>query len=414
MPAQTVVQILDSGLNLIATLPALYPLDSAGNILRYSNELDDVGTCNFRVSAKDTVHSVYGDIFEPHINWVRIVRAGFTVWQGAIIDNVVRGADFLEITAATPLWYLNKILVNRSSNNPATGQADQIYRIFSSGTMGDAVTAMMNETITNFQGANKGHPLSNLTIGTIGNPNYPPNMTDGNNPPNKLSGGWNFGNGLTSPELQFDFHTILYILKSFGAYTYSDFYIDNNLVFNFVPFQGNDLTQQVTFRWGGQSNIPSNITNFNLPRLGERMVNDLYGIAVDPNGLVLHYEQQDQSSISTNGSLQGVAAYSDVKDQATLNARLEAELPLISTPNAAAISVTLNEKGYPIGLFNIGDIINLNIQDKAVTFNDNRRIVGYTVVLHDTGREMTTVQTNQVLPFQFAQAGGTNQTAVTT
>lgn len=410
----TQVQILDNSLNLITTLPSLYPLDSAGNILRYSSELDDYGTCSFRVSAKDTVHSTYGDIFAPHANWVRIVRSGTIVWQGAIIDNLRRGSDFLEIQAATPLWYLNKILVNRSSNNPATGQADQIYRIFNSGTMAAAVTAIINETITNFQGANKGHPLANMTLGTATNPTYPPNMTDGNNPPNKLTGGWNFGNGITSPQLQFDFHTILYILKSFGAYTYSDFYMDNNLVFNFVPFQGNDLTQQVTFNWGGQSNIPSNIINFNIPRLGERMVNDLYGIAVDPNGLVLHYDQQDQSSISTNGLLQGVAAYSDVKDQATLNARIQAELPLVSTPNAAAISITLNEKGYPLGFYNVGDIVNIQITEKAVSFNDNRRIVGITTVLHNTGREITTVQTNQVLPFQFALAGGTDSTAVTT
>jgi hypothetical protein len=411
---QTQVQVLDSSLNVIAPLPALYPLDKTGNILRYSDELDEFGQCTFRVSTKDTVHATYGDILVPHKNWIRIIRGGTTVWQGAIIDNLRRGAEFIEIQAATPLWYLNKILVNRSSNNPATGQADSVYRIFNSGTMASAVTAIINETITNFQGANGTHPLSSMTLGTVTNPNYPPNMTDGNSPPNKLTGGWNFGNGTTGPQLQFDFHSILYILKSMGAYTFSDFYLDNNLVFNFTPFRGNNLINQITFRWGGASNIPSNIVDYNLPRLGERMVNDLYGIAVDPNGLVLHFDQRDEGSISTYGLMQGVAAYSDVKDQATLNARVEAELPLISAPDNAAISVTLNEKGYPLGLYNIGDIVNLQITDRAISFNDNRRIVGYTVLLHNTGREMTTVQTNKVLPWQFALAGGTNQTATTT
>lgn len=414
MSAQTQVQILDSGLNFITALPALYPLDKSGNILRYSDELDDFGQCTFRVSAKDTVHATYGDIFVPHENWVRIVRGGITVWQGAIIDNLRRGAEFIELQCATPLWYLNKILVNRTSNNPATGQADSIYRIFSSGTMATAVTAIINETISNFKGANNSHLLSGMTLGTITNPNYPPNMTDGNTPPNRLSGGWNFGNGISGPQLQFDFHTILYILKSFGAYTFSNFYLDNNLVFNFVPFKGNNLTNQVTFRWGGGNNIPSNIVNFNLPRLGERMVNDLYGIAVDPNGLVLHYDQRDEASISSYGLMQGVAAYSDVKDQATLNARVEAELPLISAPDNAAVSITLNEKGYPLGLFNIGDIVNIQITDRALTLNDNRRIVGYTVLLHDTGREMTTVQTNKILSWQYALAGGGNSTGQTT
>lgn len=412
--SQTQVQILDVNLNLITTLPALYPIDSAGNVLMYSKELDDYGQCNFRVNSKDTVHTIYGDIFVPHNSWVRIMRGGLVVWLGAIIENSKRTSEYIEVTAVTPLWYLSKILVNRSSLNPATGQADGIYRIFNNGLMATAVTTFMNETITNFQGANLGHPLAKLTLGTVTNPTFPPNITDGENPPKALTGGWLFGNGITGPQLQFDFHTILYILSQFGAYTYSDFYIDNNLVFNFVPFKGNNLTNNVTFRWGGQSNIPSNIIDYNIPRLGERMVNDLYGIAVDPNGLVLHFDQQDQTSITADGLLQGVAAYSDVKDQATLNARIQAELPLVSTAAAAAISVTLNERGYPLGLYDVGDIVNIQVMDKSISFNDNRRVVGITTLLHDTGRETTTVQTNQVLPWQYALAGGTNQTAVTT
>lgn len=411
---QTQVQVLDSSLNMVAILPALYPLDKSGNILRYSREMDDYGKCTFRVSAQDVIHANYGDILIPHKYWIRIVRAGYTVWQGAIIDNSRRNSDFVEIQAATPLWYLSKILINRSSNNPATNQADSIYRIFNSGTMAAAVTSIMNETRTNAIGAAGVHPLASMTVGTITNPNYPPNMTDGNTPPHALTGGWSFGNGATAPQLQYDFHSVLYVLKSFGAYTYANFYFDDSLVFNFVPFRGNNLTQSVTFRWGGGSNVPANIVGYNMPRLGERMVNDLYGIAVDPNGLVLHYNQQDQASITSYGLLQGVAAYSDVKDQATLNARVQAELPLISSPDNAAVSITVNEKGYPLGLYNVGDIVNIQIIDRALTFNDNRRIVGYTVMLHNTGREISTIQTNKILPFQFAQAAGTNSTALTT
>lgn len=412
--AQTQVQILDSNLNLLTILPALYPIDGRGNILKYSRELDDFGSCTFRVAAQDTIHANYGDILVPHKNWVRIVRGSYTVWQGAIIDNSIRTKDYVEVHAVTPIWYFSKILINRSSNNPATGQTDSIYRIFNSGTMATAVTNLATETIANFKGATGTHPLSNITIGSITNPNYPPNMTDGNSPQKTLSGGWSFGNGITAPQLQFDFHTMMYVLKSFGAYSYANFWLDENLQFNFAPFRGNNLTQSVTFRWGGNSNIPTNIVGYNNIRLGERMVNDLYGIAVDPNGLVLHYNQPDQPSIAQYGLLQGVAAYSDVKDQATLNARVQAELPLISTPDSAALSLTLDERAYPLGLYNIGDIVNIQITDKAVSINDNRRVVGITVLLHNSGREITTVQTNKVLSWQFAQAGGTNQTAATT
>lgn len=400
----TDIWILDSSLNKITKILTPYPLDKGGMILRYSKELDDFGQCTFRVSSYDTSLSTYGDIFVPHKNWVQIVRGGMVVWQGAIIQNAKRNKDYIEVTAAEPLWYLNKILVNRSSVDPATGTADNIYRIFNSGTMATAVTNIMNETIATFA-SHGSHALANMALGTVANPNYPPNMTDGNTPAKELSGSWFFGDGISAPKLQFDFHSILYILKAFGVYTYSDFYIDSNLVFNFVPFKGNNLSNKVTFRWGGAGNTPSNIINYNIPRLGQRMVNDIYGIATDVNGTVLHYDGSDQNSISTYGLLQGVAAYSDVKDQATLNARILAEIPLISTPDQAAVSVTLSEKAYPLGLYDVGDIVNISITNKTISFNDQRRVVGITVNLHNTGREITTVQTNKVLPFQFAALG---------
>lgn len=399
------IQILDSDLNLITKLLAPYPLDKSGTILKYSKELDDFGTCTFRISAYDTTLTQFGDIFVPHKNWIRVVRGGITVWQGAIIQTTRRTKDFIESVAAEPLWYLSKVLVQRSSNDPATGIADNIYRIFNSGGMDAAVTAIMNETIATFQTNDGGHALAGLTLGTIQNPNYPPNTTDGNNPAKALSGPWAFGNGTSAPQLQYDFQSILYIIKAFGIYTYADYEITDNLVFNFVTFKGNNLTDKVSFNWGGGNNEPSNIVDYNIPRFGQRMYNDLYGVATDPNGVVLHFDQTDSASISTYGLIQGVAAYTDIKDQATLNARVAAELPLISTPDDTAITVTLNEKGYPLGYYDVGDIVNINIQNKAVSFSDMRRIVGYTVLLNGTGREMTTVQTNKPLPGQVASLG---------
>lgn len=398
----TEVWICDSSLNRITRITNPYPL-AGGMIVRYSKELDEYGQCTFRVSAYDTTLKTYGDILVPHKNWIKIIRNGAVIWQGAIIENTKRTSQFIECVAAEPLWYLNKILINRSSIDPSNGKADNIYRIFNSGTMAAAVTAIMNETITTL--SNSGHALATMTLGTVTNPNYPPNITDANNPPRALTGPWSFGNGVNAPQLTFDFHTVLYVLKSFGVYTFADFYLDPSLVFNFVPFKGNNLTQSVTFNWNGPKSPSSNIIDYNLPRLGQRMANDLWGIATDPTGLVLNYQGTDQTSIGTYGDIAAVAAYSDIKDQATLFARIGAEMPLISQPDNAAMTFTLNEKGYPLGFFDVGDIVSINIQNNAVSFQDMRRVVGYTVTVHNTGREFTSVQTNKVQPWQFASLG---------
>lgn len=402
----TEIWILDGQLNRITKVQSPYPLDAGGTILKYSKELDEYGQLSMRISAYDKVLTQLGDIVAPHKNWVQVVKDGTTIWQGAIIDNPKRTKEYIEILAAEPLWYLSKILVNRSSPDPTGAGQNGIYRVFNSGTMAAAVTAIINETITNFQTKSAGHPLASMTLGTVTNPNYPANMTDGNNPPNQLTGAWNFGNGITAPELQYDFTPILTILKDFGIYSYSDFYLDNSLVFNFVPFKGRNLTNLVTFQYGGPNNPTTNIIDYNVPRSGQRMYNSLWGIATDPNGNVLNYDSTDQTSIGTYGVIEGVAAFADVKDQATLNARLEAELPLISSPNLSSMTVTLNEKAaYPLGLYDVGDIVNFNIQNKGVRFSDAWRIVGITVTLNGTGRETTTVQSNKPLPSQVASLG---------
>lgn len=406
--------ILDGSLTRITKLLTPYPLDSQGTVMTFSNELDDFGQASFRVSAYDTILKTFGDIFAPHQNWLQIVKNGVVIWQGAIIENTKRTHEYIECVAAEPLWYLNKVLVQRTSLDPATGTADNIYRIFQSGTMDQAVSAIMNETIATFQANDAGHPLASMTLGTVDNPNYPPNVTNAASPPVALTGPWMFGDGTSAPQLQFDFHTILYILRSFGTYTYADFYLDENLVFNFVPFKGNDLTTVVNFTWGATIGTPSNLIDYNIPRFGQRMINHLYGIATDINGNVLFYDQTDTNSVNTYGYIEGVAAYSDVKDQATLNARIQAELPLISTPDDTALTITQSEKGYPISAYNVGDIVNISVANKGVSFADNRRIVGRTVSVNGTGRETIINQTNKLLDFQLAQADGQDSTAQTT
>jgi len=397
----TEIQILDSNLNYITKIQSPYPLDAGGDILRYSKELSQFGQCTFRISSYDTAFTLVGDIIQPHKYHVRIVRGGTTVWQGAVIENPKRTRDYIEVVAAQYLWYLGKLLINRSSNNPGTGAADSIYRIFSSRTqdnatpsttMGQAVTDIMNETIAKYATTN--HALASLAIGTIQNPNFPPNITDGNG--NPLTGPWKFGDGITAPLLQFDFHSTLYVLKSFGVYTYADFNIDENLKFNFKSFLGNDLHTDVNFTWGDNGNAE----DFNAPRLGQRQVNHLWGIAVTPDGVILHNDQANQTAIVADGILEEVQGYSDVKDQATLNARVEATLPLLSTADAAAKTFVLSEKAYPLGVYDIGDIVTVNVNHVAVQLSQITRVVGISVALHSTGRELTTVQTNVPLPWQ--------------
>jgi uncharacterized ubiquitin-like protein YukD len=394
------IQILDINLNVIAEVVTPYPLDKSGMILQYSKELSDYGQCKFRISAFDQMLTQYGDIIKPMQYHVRIRRNNAIVWQGAIIENSKRTKDFIEIIAAEYLFFLDKILVNRSSNDPATGTANQVFRIFNTGGMDTAVTTIMNETITTFKTPTNGNQiLANMTLGTIENPNFPPNMT--NNLAQPLTGAWNFSTNL---QLTFDFQSIYYILKSFGVYSYADFYIDNNLVFNFKKFVGNDHHYDVNFTFTKHN---SNIIDYNLPRFGQRMVNDLVGIATDNSGVILHKEQTDQASISTYGLMQGVAAYADVKDQGLLNARVAAELPFVGTPDETNVSIVLNETAaYPLGQWDIGDLVTVAVTNNAVSFSDTRRVVGATVQVNSTGRELTTAQTNKPLPFQFGASNG--------
>lgn len=395
--ADNVIEIMDTSLNVLAQVKNPVPLDKQGTILRYSKELSDFGQCTFRISAFDTFWAQNGDIVLPHQNHVRIVRNGVTVWQGAIIANPKRNKQFIEVVAAEYEWYLGRILVNRTSNDPATGQADGIYRIFNSGGMDTAVTAFMNETIANIKGANSAHILAGMTLGTIENPNFPPNMTDATGA--ALTGAWAFSTNL---QLTYDFTDVLSILKAFGIYSYADFYIDSNLVFNFKKFVGNDRHYDVNFVFTKKN---SNIIDYNLPRLGQRMANSLYGIATNTSGQVLNSPQTDQASITKYGLMQGVAAYADIKDQGILNARTQAELPLVSTPDETNAIVVLNETAaYPLGQWDIGDIVNISVSNNGIVFDEIRRVVGVTVAVNATGREFTTVQSNIPLPFQYGSS----------
>lgn len=379
---QTTVEVLDKSLNRVAEIKNLYPIDGQGMILRYSKELSDYGSCLFRVDTNDPIFNSYGDILQPHSYHVRVKRGGTVVWQGAIVDNPQRTKSFVEVQAYEYLYYLDKILIRRTSTDPNTGTADDLYRIFNSGTMSSAVTTLIQNAATDF-GAE--HPLADLVPGTIDNPNYPLGFTDGTK---SLTGAWSFS---TNVSLQFDFHTVYYVIKAFGIYTNCDFNIDYNLNFNFETFLGNKQNS-IVFHYG--NNSKGNIVDYNLPRLGRRMVNDLWGIATDNSGKVYHLEQSDSTSMNTYGKLEDATAYSDVKDNNFLSTRITQDLFFTSTPDSNAINILLDERGYPLGQYDIGDIVSVRVQDNVINYNYRRRVVGVTVNLHNTGKELTTVQLN--------------------
>ena len=376
-----VVEVLNKDLEKVAEIKNLYPINKEGIILRYSKELSDWGKAAFRMRSNDPVFDDLGDIVQPHTYSVRIKRGASTVWQGVIVDNPQRTKNFVEVTANEYLYYLDKILIRRSSNNPATNAADDLYRIFASGTMATAVTNLVNNAVSDF-GAN--HPLSGMTIGTIENPDYPVGFTNGTT---ALTGAWNFS---TTVQLQFDFHSVFYVVKAFGIYTDADFEIDENLVFNFKKFLGNKHND-IVFQYGPRGNI----IDYNAPRLGKRMANTLWGVAADTNGQVYHLKQEDSTSLLANGKLEDVIPYADVKDNNFLRSRLAQDLQFLKTPDDSPLNILLNEQGYPLGQYDIGDIVTVKIEDNVIDYQAPRRIVGITVNLHDTGRELITVQTNR-------------------
>lgn len=391
----TSVEILDINQNLVCVIKSLMPFDNNGTILQYSRELSNYGTCRFRISAYDTVLTTFGDIINPHKYHVRIKRGDYVVWKGAIIDNPKRTKQYIDILAAEYLYYLDRKLIHRTSSD-VNGTAN-IYRIFKSGTLSDAITAIMNETITDYSTSN--HVLKTMTIGTIENPNFPPNMVSGVDN-TALTGAWVFGDGTSTnkgPTVQFDFHTVLYALKALGIYSYCDFEITQDMKFNFYKFLGRNMSNSLTFKYGTQGNI----IDYNLPRFGKRQSNDVWAIATNTNGVIIHSEVQDQSSIAEYGYMESVAAYSDVMSEPQLKARISAELPYVSTPDETNAIIYLNEQSYPLGQYTLGDIVAIEVKNNGVNFSGKRRIVGYTVILNETGRERVAIQTNVPQDWQF-------------
>jgi len=375
------IEILNASLEKIAEVLNPYPLGRSGSILKFSNELSQYGTCTFRVSSRDSIIAQHGDILIPHKYHVRIKRRGAVVWQGAIVDNSSRNKNFIEVVAAEYLFYFDKKRIKRDVVTPETDPLNN-YRTFKTGTMASAVNSVLTEMLATL---GDGHILKNMTIGTIENPDYPSNFTDSTG--KTLTGGWNFSDNVI---MQFDYHTVLHALRSFGAVSSADFELTNSLVFNFKKFLGTKRLN-IGFNYGTFGNI----LNYNVPRYGTRMQNDIYGLATDDKGNLLRVNETDSTSISEYGSMEGSTAFSDVINNNVLRARLKEDLSYLKDPESAPVNLELDDKTYPLGTWKVGDVVNVKINDSLIDFNAPRRIVGITTIVHDTGKEIVTVQTNK-------------------
>lgn len=381
------VEVLDKNLNLIAEIRALYPINESGDILRYSDELSDYGECTFRVATKDPFLTQKGDILVPHKFHIRIKEGGVVSWQGAIVDNTERNKNYIEVKAAQYEYYFDKMLIRRDTSAPSGADTSsdswKNYRTFSSGTMASNITTIINNAISDFGSE---HVLGNMTIGTIQNPDYPKGFVDEDG--DVLTGGWSFTDYIT---LRFDYHSVAYVLEAFGIYTNADYEIDNNLQFNFKKFLGNKKPE-VTFEYGTFGNI----VDYNLPRLGGRMVNSLWGIAAEEDGTVLHANLRDEASIAEYGLLMGAEGYLDVKTKNELKKRMKEFIQYTKTPEDSPVNVLLDEHTREPGQYGVGDIVTIRVKDHNIDFRKPRRIVGITTTYHNTGRKLITVQTNRV------------------
>ena len=372
-----IVEILDNTLQPITQLKSFVPLDTTGNYLNYSTALSDSGKAVFRVATLDPVLTKYGNILQPWTNHVRISRNGRRVWQGYIQDEPHRNQRFIEVNAYTYLNELKKLLV--SHNTTLNGEN---MRLFNTGTMANAIIAVLNEA----KAKGIGRAIKNMTLGTITNPNFPAGFTDALK--NNIGGlPWTFSPNF---QLNFDFKDTLYVIGTFANYSYSDFELTSDLVFNFQSRIGTDRPELV-FEFGQYGMIE----DFEAPLDGKNEVNSLTGLAadLDANEIILP-PVQDTVGLASSGLLEGVAAYSDVKNQSALTTRVKEDLRLNGSVDTE-LRVALNENAYPLGQYGLGDTVSIKINHGPINENSLRQIVGIKAVIHNTGREHIILTTNK-------------------
>jgi len=388
------VELLDSALVPITRIINMPQIDTTGNFLEYSKKLSTWGEAKFRVATKDPLFANFPNILQPWANHVRITRDNYVVFQGVITDNPTRTKNYVEVKACSYLFFLTKVLLR---HDPADGAGAENYRNFTSGTMGTAIQTILTEAKADVS-ANS--IIANLQIGTIENPNFPKGFQRNvNGVITDIAGQpWNF---FTDMPLKFDYRDINYVINAFATYSLADYELvhnytpdtintagTNGLTFNFKKFLGT-RRPEIIFEYGPYGAVE----DYNAPLRGSKQANYLVGIAADDKYQIIKIEQSDADSIKTYGKLADVAAYIDVKNTNALGVRLTDELRLSSTPDAE-IQVTLNAKAFPLGLYDVGDIVTIRIKDHFINVNQQRRIVAYDVKVHESGKETIRLVTN--------------------
>ncbi len=370
------VEILDNSQNFLAPIQILAPLNDKGDTIKYSKKLSDWGVCRFRMGTRDPLLTTEGDILQPFKNHVRVKRAGVTVWQGVIVKNPSRNRNFIEVEARSYLYLLDRVLLRHDA---ADGKGAENYRTYKSGTMAAAITTFISEAQSDM-----GTVLTPLTVGTINNPDFPSDFKDAAG--TTLSGTWTFSDNF---QIKFDYRSILYVLQTFGMYCNFDFELTNAMVFNFKQTIGNKQPD-LRFTYGEFGNIE----DYDTPLDGDGMANFIQGVAADNDFNIIKADVQDASSIALYGKISAIAAYADVKNANLLKSRIREELNLAKTPDAE-IHVTLNDRAYPQGVYDIGDTIPIKVSDHVISTNSQRRIVALEVTVKDTGDESVRLLTNK-------------------
>lgn len=373
------IEVLDRDLQPITSLNVFVPTDQVGNYLEYEARLSSYGEAKFRVLTKDVAWDRLGNIFDPYQNHIRIYRSNQLVWAGVVVDLPTRNKRYIEIKARTYLHVLEKVLVKHDAPD---GNNAEYFRTFKSGTMADAVKAVVTESIKD----TAAYPVIRMiTLGTIINPKYPQGFVDTAN--NSIAGQeWKFTADIA---LKFDERDIFFVLSQLANYSNCDFEITEDLVFNFIPRIGSRKVDMV-FDYG----VGGAVDDYNAPLWGSRMANHLVGIAADKDYVILKDEISDNASIAKRGRLSGVAAYIDVKNKNALKVRLAEEIRFVAEPDAE-LDLYMNDKAVPLGQYGLGDTITAVIKDGPINVRQERRVVGYKVKVNITMDESVRVITNK-------------------
>lgn len=378
------VQIYDANQNFVAQIRNLATFDKQATFLEYGQQLSHWGVAKFRVGTKDPLFKTTqaGDLMKPFANHVKIFKGSGTtpVWQGVIVKNPSRTKYYVDVEARTYEYLLDKVLITHDENDTKYPDDKNNFKHFDSGTMSAAITQLISDAKA---AAGSTSFINSITAGTIVNPNFPQGFTDING--NAIGGqAWDF----SKLPIKFNYNSVLYVLNAFGIYAKCDFSIDNSLKLNFQTLAGGNKLG-LTFTYG----LTGQIDDYNIPYDGTKQVNELTGLAANDNGDVLSSVQPNSASIAKYGKLQGVAAYGDIKAQAYLDARTREEVvQLADTP--AEIQLMLNDKAYPIGVWGVGDIVTVIVNDAVNQFNAPRQIVSYKVVAKNNGEEQIKLVTN--------------------